>query len=178
MRDNTEPGYRFSSMKALAVIAYKEKKYITKDRFVDDLNDLAKYWESFNWEGDAFNYKNVEAIIRFYDKLEHYNDIKSETLEDWLGYEFKKVGEKRNGRKQKEHLARIRKLRDFDYPDGSWINKKGPPQKRIIVLDYLKNHPEARKVDVIRETGLTKPTVYKYYDEVKKELENIEKNSN
>ncbi|MDY5819648.1 MAG: hypothetical protein SPK26_16675, partial [Treponema sp.] len=31
--------------------------------------------------------------------------------------------------------------------------------------DYLKDHPTAKKCEVIRGTGLSRPTVYKYYDE-------------
>lgn len=33
---------------------------------------------------------------------------------------------------------------------------------------YLLQHPDARKADVIRGTGLSKPIVYKYYDALTK----------
>ena len=40
----------------------------------------------------------------------------------------------------------------------------GRPTVEHIVQAYLYQHPDARKVDIIRDTGLSKPTVYKYYD--------------
>ena len=37
----------------------------------------------------------------------------------------------------------------------------------------MSNHPAATKAEVIRETGLSKKTVYKYYDEVIDTLKKI-----
>ena len=37
----------------------------------------------------------------------------------------------------------------------------------IKVEAFLREHPEARKCDVIKETGLDKKTVYKYYEAAK-----------
>lgn len=39
--------------------------------------------------------------------------------------------------------------------------------KEQLVRDYLQEHPDAKKAEVIRETGLSKPTVYKWYDKIK-----------
>jgi hypothetical protein len=36
--------------------------------------------------------------------------------------------------------------------------------KALIVYQWRQDHPTGRKVDCIRETGLTKPTVYKWWD--------------
>ena len=44
--------------------------------------------------------------------------------------------------------------------------KEGRPKgsdKKEIVLEWRKKHPEGRKADCIRETGLSKPTVYKWW---------------
>lgn len=71
---------------------------------------------------------------------------------------------RRNGRKQKEHLARARAVRDIDYPGGSWRNNEGPPEKSKIVIDWRRANPEGRKADCIRATGLDKKTVYKWWD--------------
>ena len=51
----------------------------------------------------------------------------------------------------------------IDYPDGSWRNKNGAPTKAQIVKEWKQLHPEGTKADCIRETGLTKPTVYKWW---------------
>lgn len=34
----------------------------------------------------------------------------------------------------------------------------------------MEEHPKARKIDVIRGTGFSKPTVYKYYDKIRQDL--------
>lgn len=77
------------------------------------------------------------------------------------GIEFPK--NKRNGRKQDVHLKRARAVQMIDFPDGEWRNKEGRPKKEDIVKEWQANHPEGRKADCIKETGLSKPTVYKYW---------------
>lgn len=78
---------------------------------------------------------------------------------------------KRNGRKQEQHIKIMNAIRDIEYRKGEWRNKKGRPNKEKIVRKYLKENLEARNINVIKETGLSKPTVYKYYDKVKLELQ-------
>lgn len=163
MQDHTQEGFRFSSMKALAIIAFKEK--VPRDVFLHDIRELAAYWETFDWKGDKFNQRNVEAIVRLYDKAAQYSNTSSETLEEWLGYEFKRIGIRRNGRKQAEHLKMARLVRDeVNGHKDTWINKDGAPTKAQVVLEWRKAHPDGRKADCIRETGLTKPTVYKWWN--------------
>ena len=74
---------------------------------------------------------------------------------------------KRNGRKQAEHLERARLVQTLDYPNGAWRNKEGRPkgngEKSKIVEEWKRQHPDGKKVDCIRETGLSKPTVYKWW---------------
>ena len=79
---------------------------------------------------------------------------------------------RRNGRPQKQHLKLARFARDMNYEDSNgWINKNGAPSKKDIVQQWRLENPNGKKADCIRETGLTKPTVYKWWDEVE-----IEKN--
>lgn len=56
---------------------------------------------------------------------------------------------KRNGRKQKEHLQRARAVQSIDYPDGSWRNKDGRPKgsgtAQKQVEEWRKNHPDGKK---------------------------------
>ena len=41
-----------------------------------------------------------------------------------------------------------------------WTDNNGRPDKSMIVYEWRSAHPEGRKVDCIRETGLDKKTVY------------------
>ena len=55
----------------------------------------------------------------------------------------------------------------FGAETGNKINMDGRPTAEQTVRDYLQAHPDAKKAEVIRETGLSKPTVYKWYDKIK-----------
>lgn len=41
----------------------------------------------------------------------------------------------------------------------------GRPDKQKIVEEWQESHPEGRKADCIRDTGLSKPTVYRWWKE-------------
>lgn len=164
MQDHTQEGFRFSSMKALAIIAFKEK--VPRDVFLHDIRELAAYWETFDWKGDKFNQRNVEAIVRLYDKAAQYSNTSSETLEEWLGYEFKRIGVKRNGLSQKEHLEIARGIQEIkDRQQGKdWREGNGRKSKYQIVSEWREAHPDGKKSDCIKETGLAKMTVYKWWN--------------
>lgn len=161
MKEHTTAGYRFSSMKALAAIANIEK--VPRNDFVNDIKELAAYWAVYDWKGDNFNQNNVEAIIRYYDNAEKYTPS-SETLEEWLGYSFRRVGSKRNGRTQADHLGRARAVQNFDDPEGLWRNKEGRPDKALIVKQWREAHPEGKKMDCERDTGLSRHTILKWWN--------------
>ena len=44
-----------------------------------------------------------------------------------------------------------------------WREGNGRKSQKMIVQQWKKENPEGRKIDCIRETGLTKPTVYKWW---------------
>ena len=67
---------------------------------------------------------------------------------------------KRNYRKQEVHLARARAVQDVDYPNHEWA---GRPNAEQTVREWQESQPAGKKADCIRETGLSKPTVYKWW---------------
>lgn len=163
MRDHTNPGHRFSSMKALAIIAFKEN--VSREVFVNDIEELAEYWRSYDWKGDNFNESNVEAIIRLFDGAVKYSNTSAETLEEWLGYEFKRIGVKRNGLKQKDHLEIARAIQTIkDKQQGkNWRDGNGRKSKEEIVKEWLANNPNGKKMDCHRDTGLSRVTIDKWW---------------
>lgn len=70
-------------------------------------------------------------------------------------------------------------IRDIEHPDGEWRNKEGRPkgssQQKKLVEKWQKSHPDGKKADCIRDTGLSKPTVYKWWQTVGKETDLVEK---
>ncbi|EKC43765.1 replication protein, partial [human gut metagenome] len=73
---------------------------------------------------------------------------------------------KRNGRKQAQHIKIMNAIRDIEHPDGEWRNKDGRPDKSQIVVDWRMAHPDGTKAECIRETGLSKPTVYSWWKKI------------
>mgnify|MGYP003106425093 FL=1 len=73
---------------------------------------------------------------------------------------------KRNGRRQDLHLKLARASRDIlceERGKSDWREGNGRKPKQAQVQEWRKNHPDGKKADCIRETGLSKPTVYKWW---------------
>lgn len=70
---------------------------------------------------------------------------------------------KRNFRRQIDHIKLMNFVRDEINQNKNWRNVNGRPDKKHIVSDWRKAHPDGTKSDCIRDTGLSKPTVYKWW---------------
>lgn len=108
---------------------------------------------------DPFTESDVRSALECFD--ERYCRFPIDDISKLSGIVIQK--NKRNGRKQSAHVRRMTLLRDDDYPDGSWRNQDGRPKKEDQVSEWIRSHPDGRKADCIRETGLSKKTVYKYW---------------
>lgn len=69
---------------------------------------------------------------------------------------------KRNGRKQKQHMAVMRAIQGVTDPDGAWRNKSGAPKKRDLIRAYAVEHPGASHSEIARALGVSRPTVIKW----------------
>lgn len=73
---------------------------------------------------------------------------------------------KRNYRKQEAHLYLARRKKEDLKVIGEIINEgrpKGSGTAEKTVKQWQQEHPGGKKADCIRETGLSKPTVYKWW---------------
>ena len=70
---------------------------------------------------------------------------------------------KRNWRKQEQHLILARGIRQLKAQLGENVSGGGRPTAENTVKKWRQQHPDGRKVDCIRETGLAKHTVYKWW---------------
>lgn len=152
-RNNTHEGNRYTSMCALAVIAWKCN--VPMWQLEKDLKSLLPVYN-----------KGAQRIVKESEvrsALKMYNEramlTQRATLESWQGWEYKPT--KRNGRKRKVHLARARAVQNTDYPSGEWRHVQESKEK--AVQEWRQANPDGSKADCIRETGLSKPTVYKWW---------------
>lgn len=72
---------------------------------------------------------------------------------------------KRNGRKQELHLKIARASKEILKAAGE-IKQEGRPTKAVIVKEWQRAHPDGIKAECIKDTGLSKKTVYKYWEGV------------
>lgn len=71
---------------------------------------------------------------------------------------------KRNGRKQAVHLKIARSTLDIMNEDKG-VHLQGRKSKQQVVREWRQMYPNGRKCDCIKDTGLDKKTVYKWWDE-------------
>ena len=84
---------------------------------------------------------------------------------EWIEKQTKVVipPNKRNGRKQEQHLYLARRKKEDMKVIGEVV-KEGRPTAERTVREWQESHPAGKKADCIRETGLAKHTVYKWWN--------------
>lgn len=72
--------------------------------------------------------------------------------------------------KQADHLEEARAVRDLRQKRNGtdWRDKNGRKPKYAIVQEWRANHLNGTKAQCIKDTGLSKPTVYKWWDPASK----------
>lgn len=156
--EETEEGNRYMSMVGLSVVAYKVG--VEKEKLEEDLTLLL---EHYNDIGATVTWKEMKKAMRAYN----FKAIKcrSETLEQWFGWEFRRFKHVLSkGRSQEEHLKRARAVRAI----ASYENV-GAPTKEQIVRNWREENPEGTPKECIAATGISKNTVYKWWNGLKTE---------
>lgn len=158
-------GHRYYCVMALVV--YAKKCGISYEELSDDAFELVERLDRLtDDENNHFTREDVLSALEMYN--DDYITFPIDTITKLTDIAIQK--NKRNFRPQAVHLARIRQLRDFDFPDGSWMNKDGRPKgsknkhcKRDTVVQWKKENPGKTIKDCIAETKLSQRTVYRYW---------------
>ena len=154
-------GHRYYCMMMLAVYARKagiDLEELEKDAFLF----MEKFDKLPASEDNPFTEKDVIDALQAYD--DRYMTYPINSISYLTDIHIEK--NKRNYQKQIYHLEEARAIRDIRMKrqGKKWTDGNGRPSKKQIVKEYRKNNPNARKCDCIRETGLDKKTVYKWWD--------------
>lgn len=166
--DGATVGHRYYCCMMLAVYARKCGQYdpkhnptpVTQEELERDCFDLLEHMESLTTSED--NHFGTDDIL---DALEAYEDR-------WITYPRAAIeyrtgitipANKRNGRKQETHLKIARNTLAI-LNEESGTARQGRKSKQEVVQAWRLEHPAGRKADCIRETGLSKPTVYKHWE--------------
>lgn len=159
--EETTVGHRYYALMCLCIYAIKCE--ISREELEKDCLSLMEHFESItDTDDNHFTEKDVmDALQSFEDK--GYVTYPINSISNRSGIHIEK--NKRNGLKQNQHLylARRRKedMKAIELPMKA---PEGRPDKSEIVREWRIGNPNGKKADCIRETGLTKPTVYKWWD--------------
>lgn len=155
IHEGATQGHRYWCVMTLAT--YAKKCGVSYDKlFADSVSML----DFLNSKGDEFTLNDIMRALEAYN--DNYITYPIDAIVTKTDIKIEK--NKRNYRKQKQHLKIARFARDLNYEDpNGWINKSGRPTAQAKVIQWQKEHPNGKKADCIRETGLSKPTVYKWW---------------
>lgn len=153
-------GRRYNCLENLCSLAVQCN--ISPEQVEKDCRELAVILEDMT-NSDDNHFTEYDILCA----LKTYHTASDQAYRRKIDYISKKTGipltpNKRNGRKQAKHLQGARAIRDIN--NENWREGNGRKSKQDVVKAWQQAHPEGRKADCIRETGLSKPTVYKWWN--------------
>ena len=156
-------GHRYFCIMCLAVYAQK------CDIPYDELERDALYFQpKFNSLQPTHPFTIEETFMALEAYNEDYVTFPRDSIARVTAMEM--VANKRNGRKQSQHVKIMNAIRDLDDPDGNWRNKNGRPkgsknkknEKREKIEAYAAANPEASHSEIARALGVSRTTVVKW----------------
>lgn len=144
----------------MALTIYGVKCDVDKEKIRKDALDLVPFLRGLN-NNDDFGETEINSALECYD--DRYCTFPIKDIEKITAIHIER--NKRNRRKQSDHVEIMNFIRDKINKNSTW-NKigNGRKSKASIVLEWRAAHPEGIKAECIRETGLDKKTVYKWWD--------------
>lgn len=160
LKEEIVAGHRYYGIMCLAIYAKKcgiEREELERDAFslLERMEELTKE------ESNHFSREDILAALELYN--DNYITFPIDTITQLTALPI--IKNKRNGRKQSEHLGRIRALQAYDYPNGEWRNTKGRPTKEKQIKEWRQLHPNGSKSECANDTKISRTTIYKYWSE-------------
>lgn len=159
-------GHRYFCIMCLAI--YAAKCGVPEDQLKEDAYGLIPYLNGINPK-EPFTQEDVDSALECYDL--RYCTFPIKDISKLSGIEI--VKNKRNGRKQAVHIKYMNNQRAFKVEMGECTNggrPKGSSPAKQTVKEWRVEHPDGKKADCSRDTGLSKPTVLKWWDETGSEV--------
>ena len=154
-------GHRYFGIMALAI--YAAKCGIEYEELEQDALDLQAAFEARGEE--------LFTIDDMYNALEAYNDsyrtFPRKDIARLTGLEIQP--NKRNHQPQRDHLEEARAIRDIRQKrkGTNWWdngNRDGRPTKEKQIREWREANPSGTKADCQRETGISRPTILKWWE--------------
>ena len=158
--DEIRVGHRFYGIMTLAI--YAKKCGISEDELRRDAFSLLKPYDDMSVEDiNRFTKDDVVCALEMYN--EDYVTFPRDDIAKISGLTM--PVNKRNWRKQEEHLQFARGVREVKEKLGETVAGGGRPSAQDRVYEWRQQHPEGRKADCHRDTGLDPKTIRKWWDD-------------
>ena len=146
-------GHRYYYLMVLVIYAIKcdiPKKEVKKDlyKLFDTVKDID--------HSHSLTEYDIKSALDVYDPS--YHNFPIDVIIEKTGIHITK--NKRNGRSQKQHLQIARATRDIIHEN--WRQGNGRPDKKDLVLNYIKNNPNDNPTQISEALKISRSTVYKY----------------
>lgn len=152
--DAGEGGHRYWCIMTLAT--YAKKCAVSRSQLEADAFRLREVLEK---RGDhPFTEDDVIHALEAY--MDSYITYPIHTIETRTGIRIER--NKRNGRKQVTHLKIARFARDIEHEN--WREGNGRKPKDKLVQEWRESHPNGTKIECQRETGISRPTIIKWWE--------------
>jgi hypothetical protein len=155
-------GHRYYCLMCLSVYAIKCN--IDFEELERDAYGFLQHFEILtDTEDNHFTEEDVEAALDIYrNRGDNLYTYPISYIERHSGLAIER--NKRNGRTQSVHLVLARAMLNVKAELGE-CTLGGRPDAKEKVQYWRMDHPTGKKADCIRETGLAKHTVYKWWNE-------------
>lgn len=158
-----EGGHRYFYLMCLVIYACKCD--VPKSRLKADMQECFEILRTYKHDNELTK-ADVDSAMECYSK-DYYNF----TIADIeLLTNIRIERNKRNGRNQADHIKLINFIRDEINHNVNWRDGNGRPSKKQIVYEWLSAHPQGKKIECEHETGLSRHTVLKWWDECRQEI--------
>ena len=152
-------GHRFYGIMTLAI--YAKKCDIDEDELRQDAFALLQPYDDMSIEDiNRFTKDDIVCALEMFN--EDYVTFPRDDIAKISGLSM--PVNKRNWRNQEQHLQFARGIREIKSKLGEDVTGGGRPSECSRVLTWRQQHPEGRKADCHRDTGLDPKTIRKWWD--------------
>ena len=141
----------------MALVIYAVKVGVPKEKVEEDSYNLLPFMNSLTNEQE-FTKDDIKSALELYD--ERYCTFPISDISKITDIEIKK--NKRNYRKQAEHIKLMNFIRDEINQNKHWQGRKS---KRDLVISWRRDNPNKTISECARALNISRTTVYKYWDE-------------
>ena len=159
IQEGASVGHRYFCVMCLAI--YGVKSGISKKQVEKDAIELIPFLNGMS-DTEPFTESDVKSALECFD--ERYMTFPIEDISKISGISIEK--NKRNGRKQGLHLKMARSnlaIMNEDIGSSLQGRPEGTGTKKEIIAEWQKCHPEGKKINCHKDTGLSRMTIDKWW---------------